>query len=299
MNGLTLINHLSIIRDVRQPWKIDHNLSEILFLTITATIAGSDGWEEISDFGEDNLEWLRKFTEFEHGIPSYHTISRVFSAINPKEFRKVFSKWMDDCQAMTHGAIIAIDGKCLRASYNQKDKKDAIHMVTAFAAANEVVIGQVKTDQKSNEITAIPELLKLLDIRGCLVTIDAMGCQTKIAKKIVNKGGDYLLAVKGNQPRLFNKLNEIFDVKTLNSAKENTFSQSNKGHGREETRHHLVKHDLSELEDIAFEWAEIKTIGYVVSFRAEKGEIAKPSMRFYISSAKLTAEEFAHAARTH
>ena len=206
---------------------------------------------------------------------------------------------MNDCQEITHGGIIAIDGKCLRASYNQKYKKDAIHMVSAFAAANEVVIGQIKTNQKSNEITAIPELLKLLDIRGCLVTIDAMGCQSEIAKNIVDKGGDHLLAVKGNQPRLFSKLNETFDVKTLNTATENVFSQSNKGHEIEETRHHLVKHGLAELDDIAFEWVEIKTIGYVVSFRAEKGEIAKPSMRFYISSAKLTAEEFAHAARTH
>ena len=174
MNGLTLLDHISIIREPRQEWKVIHKLSEILFLAITATIAGAEGWDEISDFGEDNIDWLRKFSRFEHGIPSYHTIARVFSAINPKEFQKAFISWMNDCQELSHGDVIAIDGKRVRSSYNQSDKSDAIHMVSAFAAGNEVVIGQIKTDRKSNEITAIPKLLQLLDIRGCLITIDAM-----------------------------------------------------------------------------------------------------------------------------
>ncbi len=218
MNGLTLMSHVSIITDHRQNWKVVHSLPDILFLTITATIAGCDGWEEISDFGDDNIDWLKKFSDFKGGVPSYHTIGRVFSAIDPRQFRKVFAKWMNDCQEMTHGETIAIDGKCLKGSYHQDDKKDAIYMVSAFAEANEVVLGQVKVESKSNEITAVPKLLDLLDIRGCLITIDAMGCQTKIAKKIVDKGCDYLLAVKGNQGRLFTKLNEIFNVHRLNSA---------------------------------------------------------------------------------
>ena len=299
MNGLTLMSHVSIITDHRQNWKVVHSLPDILFLTITATIAGCDGWEEISDFGDDNIDWLKKFSDFKGGVPSYHTIGRVFSAIDPRQFRKAFAKWMNDCQEMTHGEIIAIDGKCLKGSYHQDDKKDAIYMVSAFAEANEVVLGQIKVESKSNEITAVPKLLDLLDIRGCLITIDAMGCQTKIAKKIVDKGGDYLLAVKGNQGRLFTKLNEIFNVHRLNSASENIFSQSNKGHGREETRHHMVIHDLTELGDIQFEWPELKSIGYSVSFRKEGNKKETCSFRFYISSAKLSAEEFAYAARAH
>lgn len=183
MNGLTLLEHISIIREPHQERKITHKLPEILFLAITATIANAEDWDEISDFGEDNIDWLRKLSPFENGIPSYHTIARVFSAMNPKEFQSAFIAWMNDCQEFSHGDIIAIDGKRVRSSYNQADKSDAIHMVSAFAADNEVVLGQIKTDRKSNEITAIPNLLQLLDIKGCLITIDAMGYQTKIAKK--------------------------------------------------------------------------------------------------------------------
>jgi predicted transposase YbfD/YdcC len=299
MNGLTLLEHISIIREPRQEWKITHKLSEILFLAITATIAGSEGWDEISDFGEDNIDWLRKFSRFENGVPSYHTIARVFSAMNPKEFQKAFIAWMNDCHEATHGDIIAIDGKRVRGSYNQSDKSDAIHMVSAFAAGNEVVLGQIKTDRKSNEITAIPKLLKLLDIRGCLITIDAMGCQTKIAKQVVDGAGDYLLAVKGNQPKLLAAMNKVFSISELESATENVLSQTEKGHGREETRHHMVTHDLTELGDIAFEWPELKSLGYIVSFRTEKGKTTEASFRFYISSAKLSVQEFANAAREH
>lgn len=299
MNGLTLLEHISIIREHRQEWKVTHKLPEILFLAITATIAGAEGWDEISDFGEDNIEWLRKFSDFENGIPSYHTVARVFSAMNPKEFQKAFIAWMNDCQELTHGSIIAIDGKRLRGSYKQADKSDAIHMVSAFAAGNEVVLGQITTDQKSNEITAIPKLLQLLDIRGCLITIDAMGCQTKIAKKIVDGGGDYLLAVKGNQPRLLEAINEIFSIPKLEAASDNVLTQTEKGHGREETRHHMITHDLSELGDLVFEWPELKSLGYIVSFRTEKGKTTEASARFYISSAELSVQEFANAAREH
>jgi predicted transposase YbfD/YdcC len=299
MNGLTLLEHISIIREPRQEWKITHKLSEILFLAITATIAGSEGWDEISNFGEDNIDWLRKFSRFENGIPSYHTIARVFSAMNPKEFQKAFIAWMNDCHEATHGDIIAIDGKRVRGSYKQADKSDAIHMVSAFAAGNEVVLGQIKTDRKSNEITAIPKLLKLLDIRGCLITIDAMGCQTKIAKQVVDGSGDYLLAVKGNQPKLLAAMDKVFSIGKLESAEENVLSQTEKGHGREETRHHMITHDLIELGDIAFEWPALKSLGYIVSFRTEKGKTTEASFRFYISSAKLSVQEFANAAREH
>lgn len=299
MNGLSLLEHLSVIHDPRQEWKVSHSLSDILFLTVVAIIAGAEGWEDIADFGYDQVDWLRKFGEFAHGTPSHHTIARVFAAIEPKQFQRCFIAWMKSCHQAPKGEVIAIDGKTVRGSYTQSDKSNAIHMVSAFAAANEVVLGQIKTDSKSNEITAIPALLTLLNIRGCLVTIDAMGCQTKIAKCIVDGGGDYLLAVKGNQKRLKNGLNEIFSAAKLDAAVTNTLAQSEKSHGREETRLHMVSHDVSELGDIALEWPGLKSLGYVISFRAGKGGVSEASFRFYISSAKLSVEDFANAVRDH
>ena len=300
MSKATLINHLSIIRDFRQPGKVQHELIDVLFLAITAVISGCEGWEEIEDFGHDKLDWLRQYLPFEEGIPSDDIISRIFQLIEPKEFQKSFAKWMKSCCEMTHGDIIAIDGKTLKGSFKKKNKTDSIHMVSAFASANSVVLGQVKTSEKSNEITAIPKLLDLLDIRGCLITIDAMGCQTKIAKKIVDKGGDYLLPVKGNQERLQKALKKIFSISRLELKETETYTTSEKGHGREETRHCMVADaDADEIGDLAFEWSGLKTLGYVVSLRAKKGEASIASVKFYISSAELDAKSLLNAARAH
>ncbi len=209
MNAFDLMNRLSVIYDARQQWKVDHKLADILLLTICAVIAGCEGWEEIEDFGNERLQWLKKYGEFEYGIPSHHTISRVVAAINPKQFQKCFIEWMQACHQTTNGEIIAIDGKTARGSYDKGKDKGAIHMVSAFATANELVLGQIKINDKSNEITAIPELLDLLEIRGCLITIDAMGCQRDIAKKIVDKGADYLLAVKATRVSSMKHLRNI------------------------------------------------------------------------------------------
>ena len=300
MNGLSLFDHISIIKDPRQKWKVAHTLSDILFLSIVAVIAGAEGWEEIEDFGKDKLEWLQKYGDFTNGIPVHDTIARVISMLNPKQFQSCFIAWMNDCHSVSKGSVIAIDGKTVRGSYDKSKKRGAIHMVSAFCAANEVVIGQIKTAEKSNEITAIPELLNLLDISGCLITIDAMGCQKKIAQTIINKNADYLLAVKGNQKRLEQAFDNIFSLSDLQSESGDTYSTKEKSHGREETRLHKVSHGIDALGDIAFEWAGIKTLGYVASFRKEGGgPITAPSVRYYISSAKLSAEELAHAAREH
>ena len=301
MNGLTLFDHISIIKDPRQTWKVEHCLADILFLCVAAVIAGAEGWEEIEDFGKDKLEWLQQYGGYKNGIPVHDTIARVIAMISPKQFQSCFIAWMKDCHTVTKGSVIAIDGKTVRGSYDKSNKRGAIHMVSAFCAANEVVIGQVKTAEKSNEITAIPELLKLLDISGCLVTIDAMGCQKKIASEILNKNADYLLAVKGNQKRLEQKFDDIFDVSDFQADDEsNCYASQNKSHGRLETRLHKVSHDINLLDDIALEWPGIKTLGYIVSFRKEGDKpVTEPSVRYYISSAKLSAEELAHAAREH
>ncbi len=298
MSQLTLLNQLSIIRDPRQPRKVYHNLVDVLFLAITAVISGCEGWEEIEDFGNDKLDWLRQYLPFTEGIPSDDTISRIFQLIEPKEFQSCFASWMKSCCEMTHGSVIAIDGKTLKGSFNKKNKTDTIHMVSAFASANSVVLGQVKTSEKSNEITAIPKLLDLLDIRGCLITIDAMGCHTKIAKKIVDKGGNYLLPVKGNQKRLQKALDSIFSIARLEAKETESYTTSEKGHGREETRHCMVA-DASEIGDLVFEWPGLKTLGYVVSLRAKKGEASVASVKFYISSATLDAKSLLAASREH
>ncbi|ERS90731.1 hypothetical protein Q671_17775, partial [Halomonas sp. PBN3] len=174
----SLMHHLSIIPDFRQAWKIKHQLSDILFLTVGAVICGAEGWDEIEDFGHAKLDFLRQYGDFEAGVPSHDTLARVMALINAKQLQTAFADWMKACHDATDGAIVAIDGKTLRGSYCRGKEKAAIHMVSAFSTANGVVMGQIKTDEKSNEITAIPELLKLLDLYGCLVTIDAMGCQT-------------------------------------------------------------------------------------------------------------------------
>ena len=300
MNGSSLLDHISIIRDPRQQWKIEHKLTDIIFLSIVAVIGGADGWEEIQDFGEDHLDWLKQYGDFENGIPVHDTIARVMGMISAKQMQKCFAMWMDDCHQATEGDVIAIDGKTLRGTYNKGRRQGAIHMVSAFSAANQVVLGQVKTSEKSNEITAIPELLKLLDIRGCLITIDAMGCQRDIAKTIVDKGADYLLAVKGNQKRLEKAFNDYFRMEMLQSFEGSSYSTQEEGHGRKETRVALVNDDLSVLGDIAYDWPELKTMGIVASVRQVGNTPAEEiSIRYYISSKKLDARTLLESSRSH
>ena len=301
MNALDLMNSLSVIYDPRQAWKVEHKLTDVLILIICAVIAGCEGWEEIEDFGNERLDWLKKYGEFENGVPSHHTIARVAAVVNPKQFQRCFMEWMKACHKVSNGEIIAIDGKTVRGSYDKGKDKGAIHMVSAFAAANELVLGQIKVNAKSNEITAIPELLELLEIRGCLVTIDAMGCQRDIASKIVDKGADYLLAVKGNQGKLHEAFEKHFSSEKINDWKGNSFKTTEKSHGRLELRLHIVSDIFDEFVNLSFDWKGMKTLGIVMSARMD-GETFDPediSIRYYISSAELTAEELATAARSH
>lgn len=185
MNLEKLMAHISIIPDYRQPWKVEHKLSDILLLTICAVISGAEGWEDIQDFGEAHIEFLKEYGGFENGIPVHDTIASVISCISPKKFHECFINWMRDCHSPDDGDIIAIDGKTLRHSYDKSRRRGAIHVISAFSTMNGLVLGQIKTNEKSNEITAIPELLNMLDIRGKLISTDAMGCQKDIAEKYV------------------------------------------------------------------------------------------------------------------
>ncbi len=302
MNLEKLMEHISIIPDYRQPWKVEHKLSDILLLTICAVISGAEGWEDIEDFGNAHFDFLKQYGDFEYGIPVHDTIARVVACINPKKFHECFINWMRDCHSSDDGDIIAIDGKTLRHSYDKSRRRGAIHVISAFSTMNSLVLGQIKTDEKSNEITAIPELVNMLDIKGKIITTDAMGCQKDIAEKIRSQGGDYLFSVKGNQGRLQKAFEEKFPLKELNNPKYDSYATTEKGHGREETRLHIVSDVPDELIDFTFEWKDLKKLCMAVSFRSEKDSGKKEPeilVRYYISSADLTAEKFASAMRSH
>lgn len=197
-----LIEHFRLLRDPRVRGRTSYPLMEIVFLCISAVISGFDGWEAIEDFGLGKLAWLRKFFPYEEGIPRHDTIARVVSCLSPQGFQSCFVYWVQSIAHITEGEIIAIDGKQARRSYDTRNRKAALHMVSALACQNGLVLGQQKTDCKSNEITAIPQLLDILELKGCIVTIDALGCQRDIAKKIREGKADYVLALKGNQGEL-------------------------------------------------------------------------------------------------
>lgn len=286
---------------MRQQGKIRHKLSDILFLTVCAIIAGADEWVEIEDFGHERLDWLRKYGDFENGIPVHDTIARVVSNIDSIVFEKMFINWMRDGHSITDGDIIAIDGKTIRGSYDKNKRKGAIHMVSAFSTEYGVVLGQVKTEAKSNEITAIPELLNLLDLKKSLVTIDAMGCQKNIAEKIKDKKADYLLAVKGNQGKLHDAFKENFPIKLFSDYDGDSFSTQEVSHGRRETRLHIVSDVTPEFCDFEFEWKGLKKLCVALSFRNKVGEreASDMSIRYYISSKDMDAKAFSHAIRAH
>ncbi|MBE5216023.1 ISAs1 family transposase [Pectobacterium sp. A535-S3-A17] len=292
----TFTHYFSDIQEPRQSAKISYPLIDILFLTLCAVIAGCDGWEDIEDFGEARLDWLQSHGFFTLGLPVHDTIARVISQIDAAQLQRSFIQWVQSVSIKTDGKVVAIDGKTVRRSYNRDSRRSAIHMVSAFATANGVVMGQVKTDSKSNEITAIPELLSLLELKGCLVTLDAMGCQKKIAEAIVAKEADYLLAVKGNHPVLHEALKQALRPPLQQISNENIVIEQ--GHGRTECREYHVL-DASELKEGVAEWPQLNTIGVAVSYRIEKNKKESLEYRYYISSAKLSNEEFAAAVRGH
>ena len=208
-----------------------HSLEDIIFLTIAAVLSGADNFVEVESFGIEKKEWLLKFLKLENGTPSHDTIGRLFAAIDADLFEQCFILWMQSVVKLTAGQVIAIDGKTLRGSSSPTNGKKAIHMVSAFASANKVVLGQLACAEKSNEITAIPALLELIVVKGCIVTIDAMGCQTDIAKDIIKHDADYILAVKDNQKRLHKEVQEMFSL-----VKPESFETLEKNSGRIEAR---------------------------------------------------------------
>jgi len=280
--------HFGNITDPRIERTKLHKLIDILGIAICAAICGCDNWEDIAAFGEAKREWFGTFLELPNGIPSHDTFNRVFGRLNPDEFRSSFMAWISAASELIGGQVIALDGKVLRSSHDHGIGKGAIDMVSAWACENRLVLGQVKVDEKSNEITAIPQLLKALEISGCIVTIDAMGCQTEIAKTIVEKEGDYVLALKENQGNLFEDVQKLFTDLESSDYRGYVYDYEktvDKGHGRIEIRECWTISDPDILRYLrGFEnWEKLQTVSRIRSQRWTGNEKTSED-RFHIAS---------------
>lgn len=298
-----LEEYFSQVTDPRVERTKEHKLIDMIAIAICGVICGAEGWTDIENFGNSKFAWLKTFLELPNGIPSHDTFGRVFSQIDAGEFQRAFFEWVSAVNDIIKGQIINIDGKCLRGSHDQELGKRAIYMVSAWAAENELVLGQRKVDEKSNEITAIPELLKLLDISGCIVTIDAIGTQVNIAKTIVKGQGDYVLSVKENQGHLFEDVSVLFAVDQAHDFKYASLDYHktiNKNHGRIEVRECWSTSNPEYLNLIrgVQNWVGLRSIAMVVSTRIIDEKETK-AVRFYISSLESNAKRILHIVRKH
>lgn len=289
--------YFSTLKEPRRTTKgnFQYPLDEILFLTISSIISGwYEEWEDISFFGENNLVWLQKFYPFENGIPSHDVLNKLFNRLNTKEFNSCFMKWVDSIALKSDGRVIAIDGKTIRGMASRfSDSK--LHIVSAFCAKNELCLGQVKVKSKSNEITAIPELLDLIAVKGCIVTIDAMGCQREIAKKIITNEADYILMAKENQAELKEQIEKVFRIQ----PSEMIDIKEDLDHGRIEKRTCEVITKLDFL-DTKENWLGLRSIIKITSERTIKNtNIYSCETRFYISSLLGDAKLINNSIRSH
>ncbi len=297
---LSIVEHFSILKDPRLDRKKLHSLEEIMVLAICGVLGGADDWVGIEAFGKEKYDWFKGFLKLPHGIPSHDTFGRVFSLLSPDEFQSCFLSWIHSVVQISDGEIVPIDGKTLRRSHDNSSNKSAIHMVSAWASANRVVLGQVKTDSKSNEITAIPRLLQVLEIKGCIVTIDAMGCQTKIAENIIEKEADYVLALKANQGNLFKEVKALFEEAEADNWEDGAidyYETREKNHGRTEIRRYRVMDKITDLS-MKDNWKAVNLIGLVESVRTVNGKTTV-ERRYYIASIEKNAQLFAKAVRGH
>lgn len=291
------------IHDPRVQGRCAYSLLEVITIAICAVIAGADSWTEIETFGKSKEAWLKRFLPLEHGIPSHDTFGDVFGMIDAEEFQRSFMHWVERVFQVTEGQVIAIDGKTARRSHDKTIGQEAIHMVSAWAHRNGISLGQRKVGHKSNEITAIPELLRLLDITGCIVTIDAMGCQQRIAQTIRDEKADYVLRVKNNQGHLYQDLDEWFayaDQVHFQNIQHDYHQTINKGHGRIEIRRCWTIADPLAFEHIRhYEgWAGLQTIVRVERARHLAGKVTLDTA-YYISSLPPDARQLLEATRQH
>jgi len=292
-------DHFASLTDPRRR-KVVYPLIDLITIALCAVIAGADDFVSIAEYGRKKRTWLSQFLDLRGGVPSHDRFNAIFAAIKPAEFENCLLSWITALHEISGGQVVAIDGKTLRHSYDKASGKSAIHMVSAWATANHISLGQVVVDQKSNEITAIPKLLEILEVSGCLVTIDAMGCQVEIAEKIVEAKADYVLAVKGNQPTLHAGIEAFFldhledDFARVSVGRH---EKEEKGHGRAETRSYLVCEAPDDLPDRA-RWKGLKGIGVAIGETVRDGKSVS-DVRYYILSRKLSGKAFAAAVRSH
>lgn len=296
----SIAEHFKSIEDPRIDRGKEHLLVDILTIAILAVVCGADGWMGIETYGKAKQDWLKTFLDLPNGIPSHDTFARVFARLDPEQLQTCFLSWVRSVSRLTDGEVIAIDGKTVRRSYDAGSGKGAIHMVSAWASTNRLVLGQRQVDEKSNEIMAIPALLKVLDLQGSVVTIDAMGTQKAIAQQIVQQGGDYVLALKGNQGNLFEDVQQLFaqaqaqNFKGIDHARYETCEA---GHGRVETRRYWCLGQVEWLID-AEKWTGLTSIAMVEARRRRQGETTV-ERRYFISSLAPDDQRLADAIRTH
>lgn len=296
----TLAAHFADVPDPRIDRTKLHPLLDILVIAICAVICGADTWVEMEEYGKAKEAWLKRFLPLPNGIPSHDTFARVFARLDPEALQRSFLSWVRAVSQVTQGEVIAIDGKTLRHSYDHAAGKGAIHMVSAWATVNHLVLGQCQVDAKSNEITAIPKLLAMLDVAGCLVTIDAMGCQKAIARTIIEKAGDYVLALKENHEFLYREVELFFKgaQRRAFAGIPHSFHQTVDGdHGRIEGRRYWLATDIAWLADTPA-WAGLQSLGMVEAER-NVGDKTTIERRYYLTSLGTEAQQFGQAVRSH
>lgn len=303
-NKHTIAHHFARLTDPRKFHSPPHLLLDIVTMAICAVICGANDWVAIETFGQAKEDWFRQFLRLPKGIPSHDTFGEVFAALDPSQFQHCFVSWVTTISQLTDGEVVALDGKTLRCSHDKSAGKAAIHMVSAWASQNRLVLGQLKVDDKSNEITAIPELLRILALQGCIVTLDAMGCQTEIASQIIDQGADYLLALKANHGRLYQEVERLFNDAFTDPQKVIPYQTSrmiNKGHGRLEIRRcWTISHPqyLAYLDPQA-RWASLQTVVRIEATRQPVGADPTEEVRYYLSSLADDPERLNRVARTH
>ena len=298
---LSLTHHFANLTDPRLPRCRRHQLLDVVAIAVCGVICGCKSWEEVALYGEHKADWLKTFLKLPGGTPSKDTFRRLFARLKPAAFQACFRNWMQALAAQLGVRQIAIDGKTLRGSRDRGLSKTGLHLVSAWATANHLTLGQVAVEDKSNEITAIPKLLELLDLAGAIVTIDAMGCQKEIARQIREGGGHYVLAVKGNQDRLLEDVQACFAAELEEPVGEGRWScheATERGHGRIETRQTFTIAEPIGIRDEAL-WQDLRTITMVVSERQVLGEEATTEIRYYVGSKAGGAKEYARYIRGH
>jgi predicted transposase YbfD/YdcC len=303
-HGLGWLEFFEEMPEPRQKAKVLYPLPELLLCCLVGVLCGAEGWVEVEEYGEAKLAFLRRFLPFAHGIPSHDTFSDVFNALDPEGFKAAFIAWTAGLQQNIR-EIVAVDGKTLRRSFDRGCGQGPIHMISAWAAGQRLVLGQRAVAAKENEITAIPELLALLSLKGAIVTIDAIGCQKKIAATIRERGADYLLALKENQPTLYRDVADFLTEQRAAGFKDCACGSAaacettDADHGRVEIRRHWITSDIAWLRERHPAWPDLISIGMIEAEREEPGKPASRHIRFYITSIAPDVGEFARAARQH